>query len=249
MTKTLAAALVLSLCLPALPALAAGGGDDEVIPYDDDTGVPVKREDRKKKKNVDQLREEDEEAAERETNTLTHLDDPNYGVGGSVFAGVMLLESSRGAGVEPHFMFGVRFTWEWSRLIPDEVLREMFFADFAWQFAGTHDGTTEVNTDSTFHSFTVAPAIALPFSPGSPVAAYAQLGAGFNLDFETLHIDKTATTLTGSKFLFQYGIGLRARPAVVDDKTVRLELRVELTRFLRGYMSDTFIGGSIGAVF
>jgi hypothetical protein len=56
-------------------------------------------------------------------------------------------------------------------------------------------------------------------------------------------------TLGGTKFLFQYGIGLRGRPAVVADGSVRIQFRIELTRFIRGYMHDMYIGGGIGMIF
>lgn len=72
---------------------------------------------------------------------------------------------------------------------------------------------------------------------------------GFNVDYSVLHLDANSTSLTGTKFLFQYGLGLRGRPAVVANGTVRLEFRVELTRFIRGYMHDMYIGAGMGMAF
>lgn len=238
------------LCLAAVLALAlpafAQDDDDAPIPYDDD-GEELKAAPKKLKRARDTLREEEEEEAAREE-TLTHLDDPNVGVGGEFVAGAMLLESSKGAGTEPRFMWGVRFTWEWGRLIPDEYLREMFFADVGWQYAAYSDGTDQVRTDTNYHYFTLAPAFAIPFGK-SFMSGYAQLGVGFNYTTTSQYISQDRVDLSGTKFLFQYGLGLRGRPAIVADGSIRISFRVELTRFIRGYMHDTFIGAGVGMIF
>jgi len=241
MTRLLLAAL-LSLSVPAL----AQSDDDAPIPYEDDGGEN-KAAPKKIKRHRDTLREEEEEEQEREE-TLAHLDDPNVGVGGEFLGGLMLLESSKGAGTEPRFMYGVRVTWEWGRLIPDEYLREMFFADVAWQYTWYRDGTDQVYTDTNYHYFTVAPAVAVPFGK-SFMSGYAQLGVGFNYTASSQYTNQDRVDISGTKFLFQYGIGIRGRPAVIADGSVRITFRVELTRFLRGYMSDTFIGAGVGVLF
>ena len=241
--------LLCSLLLVAPVCGWAQRDDDAPIPYEDEDEAPRQTR-HKSKRPVEQIREEEEEDAsyhERQG----RLDDPNIGLSGELLAGAMLLESSRGALVDPRFMFGVRFTWEFGRLLSDEFLREMFFADVGWQFAATGDGTSEVRTDTTFHYFTVAPAFALRFGQ-SPVAAFAQLGLGFNYTYSVLTVEGNQTTLSGVKFLFQYGLGLRFRPAIVTingKDVLRLSFRIEVTRFLRGYMSDTFLGGSLGLTF
>lgn len=253
---------VVAMCVAtvAVPCSARAAPDpdpqtgDEAIPYDgeeqpDDSPAAkaaVKKNKKKRARSDDRLREDDEEARE----SLTHLDDPNVGLGVETFAGVMLLESSRGAGVNPLFSFGARATWEFGRLIPDEYVREMLFIDFQWQLAQSSDGTTEVHASSVQHYFTAAPAFSLPIGgPKSPIAAYVQLGAGANVNFSSIVVDRVETPTIGTKFLFQYGIGLRGRPAVLESGKLRVSFRIELTRFLRGYMSDTFVGGGVGLVF
>jgi hypothetical protein len=237
--------LLFSLLAVSLPALAQRD-DDAPIPYDEgDEGnraAPTKM-----KRSRETLREEEEEAVEAEE-TLTHLDDPNIGVGAEFMPGLMLLESSKGAGTEPRFTYGFRFTWEWGRLIPDEYLREMFFADVAWRYTAYADGTAQVHTDTNYHFFALAPAVALPFGK-SFLSAYAQLGVGFNFSTMSQYIDANRVDLAGTKFLFQYGIGLRGRPAIVADGSVRISFRVEVARFIRGYMHDTFLGVGAGMVF
>lgn len=247
-TRTSAVRLLLLTCL-AFATVAFGqrkDEDDAPAPYDDDSeerALP-----KKSGKRSERLREEDEDAKARDEETLTHLDDPNLGLGGELLGGVMLFDSSRGAGVDPRFLGGLRFTWEWGRLVADEFLREMFFADVTWMYSATWDGTGTVHAETHQHYFTLAPAVGIPFGK-STVSAYAQLGVGFNVDYSVLHVDANATSLTGTKFLFQYGLGLRGRPALVANGTVRLEFRLELTRFIRGYMHDMFLGAGLGMAF
>lgn len=240
-------ALVMALVVVAAPALAQRD-DDAPIPYGDEDAADQGELPKKSQRSRDRLREEEESEQEGEE-TLAHLDDPNLGVGGTFMSGLMLFESSRGGGVEPRFMYGLRFTWEWGRLIPDETMREMFFADVTWQYGALHEGTTEVNADTNLHYFTVSPAVCVPFGRRSSVAGFAQLGAGFGYDFSSIHIDTNEAQVSGTKFVFQYGLGLRGRPSVSSDDSVRIEWRVELTRFLRGYMHDTYVGAGVGVVF
>jgi hypothetical protein len=226
--------------------------DDAPIPYgegEDDSAQSgsVKPRKAKKKRRAEEIREEDEEEKAGEE-SMAAVDDPNIGVGGEILSGVALLDASK-FGVDPRYYFGVRFTWEFGRLIPDEYLREMFFADVTWTYAASKDGTTKVNVDTHLHDFTLAPAFALPFGSKSPIAAYAQVGVGFDYSYSVTKIDANTVTLGGTKFLFQYGIGLRGRPAVVADGSVRIQFRIELTRFIRGYMHDMYIGGGLGMIF
>lgn len=243
--RLLAVLMVLTAPI-ALPAYAQSE-EDAPIPYDDGSGDTEKVKPKKSKRDRERIREEDEEEQEGEE-TLAHVDDPNIGVGGSFIAGGMLLESSRGAGVDPRFMYGVRFTWEWGRLIPDEFLREMFFADVQWSYTASHDGTNQIFADTNYHYFSLAPAVAIPFGK-SFMSAYATVGIGFNYTYSALHIDKAETNLGSTKFLLQYGLGLRGRPSIISDDSLRIEFRVELMRYLRGYMHDTFIGASVGMIF
>jgi hypothetical protein len=240
--------LLCALLLVAPLSAWAQKVDDAPIPYDDgDDEDPVQAHQRRTKRQRDELREKDEE----DTARTGRLDDPNAGLSVEALAGVILLESSRGALVDPRLMVGARLTWEFGRLLSDELLREMFFADIGWQYAATGDGTTSVRVDTAFHSFTVAPAFAWRFGQ-SPVAAFAQLGLGVNYTYSVLQLDGVPTEVSAVKLLFQYGLGLRFRPAIVTVKgkdVLRLSFRVEVTRFLRWYLSDTFLGGSVGLTF
>jgi hypothetical protein len=238
--------LFLALCsLLPMPVWAqAADGDDAPIPYedDDDAGRP-----KKTKKIRTRIREEDEGEAFGEQ-PLIGRDDPNVGLSIEGLVGAMMLDSSRGALAETRFMGGARFTWEFGRLIPDEYLREMFFADLTWQYAMTSEGTAQINDTMHSSSFTLAPALAFPFGK-SHFAGYLQLGAGVNYVESKLRVYKDETTIAGTKFLFQYGAGIRARIPITDDGGIRLSFRIEVTRFVRGYMHDMFLGGGAGLTF
>ena len=245
MTRTLMAVVLLS----SMVAFAQSD-DDAPIPYGDgdeassDSVTPKKA---KKKRRAEEIREEDQEEAEGEE-SMASVDDPNVGVGADILMGVALLDAAK-FGVDPRYFFGARFTWEFGRLIPDEYLREMFFMDVTWTYAATKEGTNQVNVDTHLHNFTVAPAFELPFGHGSVVGAYAQLGLGFDYSYSVTKIDTQTVTLGGTKFLFQYGLGIRGRPAVVADGSVRISFRIEVTRFIRGYMHDMYFGGGVGMIF
>ncbi|MGV3620970.1 MAG: hypothetical protein ACO1OB_09135 [Archangium sp.] len=242
MTRSLLALLLML----AVPAYAQRDEDDAPIPYGDETTadeeIPVK----KKKRRQTEIREEDEEERANEE-SMAGLDDPNVGVGGDIFMGLMLLDSAR-AGFDPRYFFGVRFTWEFGRLIPDEFLREMFFVDLAYMYTSSKNGTAFVNVDANYHNFFVAPAFALPFGK-SFMSFYLQVGAGFDYSQSVTVVDQTAVSLGGTKFLFQYGVGLRGRPAGVADGTVRIQFRIEVSRFIRGYLHDMYFGGGLGLIF
>lgn len=224
---------------------------DEYTPYEEEEKIEERnrRELPKRSEPTPIVRDEtDIEKKDREE-TLAHLDDPNYGISAEFLMGLMLLESSRGAGVEPRFQLGARVVWEFARLIPDEYLREAMFVDFSWRTLSYREGNDTTFVDTTHTSLTVAPAFAFPLGAKSPFAPYVQIGVGTGLQSSRVSVANNVTDVSGNRFLFQYGVGFRGRPAIVANESVRISFRVELTRFRRGYMDDTFLGGSVGAVF
>lgn len=247
-------------------AVAHAQSDEGAIPYSDEVKQDERnrRELSKSSEGSSTLREETEvESIEREE-SLAAIDDPSIGLSGELILGVLLLDSSRGAGFEPKAMSGLRFTWEWSRtFFSDELFRELAFVDVSWSHAASTDGTQEINATSNYHYFSLAPAFAFPFGANSPVSVYAQLGIGFVFNPSVLEINKARTTVAGNKLLIQYGGGLRFRPLVLTwerdgDRNanyaeavngMRLSFRIEFTRFRRGYIDDTFVGGSLGLTF
>lgn len=224
--------------------------DDKPIPYShDEEDEDRRRELPRKSDATPSVREETEvEQKDREI-SLTHQDDPNIGLAIELLAGVMLLDASRGVVGEARFLGGARFTWEFGRLIPDEFVREMFFLDVMYAHTQMTEGTAAINVTTAYHYFTVAPAVAIPFGAKSPAAFFFQGGFGFNVQPITVNSQGDALQLAGTKVLYQYGGGFRFRPALTSDEKVRLSFRFEFTRFRRGYMDDTFIGGTMGLSF
>lgn len=219
---------------------ARGAPEDEPIPY----GLPEEETPRRPPSS-----DSDPDEASEEFVSELGFDDPNVGFGAELLGGLLLLESSRGGGVEPLFSGGVRAVWELGRsLSADESLREALFADVSWSVASLREGTREVYTQGVYHALTLAPAYAFPMGE-SAFSAYLQLGGGLSLQSTSLFISGSRHSITGVKALFQYGAGLRARIGLNEEGTLRLLLRLEVTRFRRGYMDDTLIGLSSGLLF
>ena len=241
---------LLWLALSLAPA-ARAQSDDEPIPYPGDEPVSPRR------KNLPPIsdptykpKEETEvEKQDRELD-LAYLDDPAYGWAAEALGGVLLIDSSRGQWFEPRLAGGLRVTWELGRLSWHEVLRDGLFCDVAYTYSVLHDGTELINADTNLHFFSAAPAFGLPFGLGPDYIAYGQVGGGMALQYSALHWGGARETqLMGLKPVFQYGIGIRGAPSLSPDGRMRLSFRIELTRYLRQYMTDTFVGASFGAAF
>jgi len=250
-TSTLHARLLI-LFLGALalstPAMAQDE-DDAPLAYPDDDELeedtPRKLPRRSSDPTADYDRMQDE--SEEELELLAGSDDPNKGFAGEAIVGAMLLESSRGRFADPTLSVGLRFTWEYGRILNNEPLRETLWADVRWMMAGESSGTELINGSSRNHYFSVAPAYEFVFGKEKAFGVFGQLGGGFAFQSTSLTIGTEVTAVKGIKPLLQYGMGLRGRPRISD--TMALSFRVELMRFRRGYLDDTFVGGSIGTAF
>jgi hypothetical protein len=241
---------LLWLALSLAPA-ARAQSDDEPIPYPGDEPVSPRRRNLPPISDPTYKPKEETEVEKQDRQVdLAFLDDPAVGWVVEAFGGVMLIESSRGAWFEPRLAGGARVTWELGRHFWSEVLRDGLFCDLGYTYSLLHDGTTLINEDTNFHYFTLAPAFGLPVGLGSDYIAYVQVGGGLVLQYSALHWGSARETqLMGLKPGFQYGIGLRGDPSISPDGKMRLSFRIELTRYLRQYMTDTFLGASVGAAF
>lgn len=231
--------------LASAPALAQ---DDEMIPYPDDpqeTDVPRRRLPPRSDPTRGRSEETEIEKQDRQL-SLAQLDDPSIGIATEAVGGVMMIESSRGALVEPRLAVGVKVIWEFGRLFFDEALRDGLFADLSWKYAALNDGTLRINTDSNYHYLTIAPAFGFPVM-GPDFLVYGQIGGGVVMQYSVLHFNESATAITAIKPAFQYGVGFRGRPLVSPDGLLRITFRVELTRYRRHYMDDTYLGATLGA--
>jgi hypothetical protein len=233
-------ALVLALTLPS----AVLGAEEDPVPYSDD---PPDRQSRPSRSApATGIPSSDVEDPEQE---MYRHDDPYVGLGAELVGGWMLLDSSQGALVESSLGLGIRGVWEFGRSFSDELLRNALFADVMYAFSWHSAGTQITNATSYYHYLSVAPAWMFRFGEGNPFGVYLQLGGGLSIQGSTLRQNGVATSVTGFKPLIQYGGGFRFVPRLSPDGTVRLAFRLELTRFRRGYMDDTLIGLSAGAVF
>jgi hypothetical protein len=263
MTPSLVLTLVLSMVASASPKRQKQS-DDAPLPYDDmvDEKGPQRQLPRRSQEAVDVPTETEVEKQDREV-MLAGSDDRNIGIGAEVVIGANLADRSRGGGVEPFVMAGARVTWEWARtLLGDEFWRDVFFADLTWfgssasnpsQFGGTKD----VYTNVSYHHVTLAPGFALPLWK-SPLSLFAQVGGGFSFQGSTVYVLNEPTSISALRPILQYGGGLRFRIHLVSEEKYQEEgykgipvitFRLELTRFRRAYMDDTFVGGSLGIVF
>ncbi len=113
--------------------------------------------------------------------------------------------------------------------------------------AGASDGTQLISSHERIHYFSVAPAYEYVFGEAKTFGVFGQLGGGFAYQSTSLTIGDQVTPLTGMKPVLQYGVGFRGRPRLSEKMC--LSFRVELMRFRRGYLDDTFLGGSVGMAF
>ncbi|MDY7229387.1 hypothetical protein [Hyalangium rubrum] len=232
------------------PALAQDEDEDAPLAYPDEEeeeDAPRKLPRRSSDPTADFDRMADEEEAEGDFERMYGSDDPNKGLAGELILGTMLLDSSRGRFADPAFGLGLRFTWEFGRILDAEPLREALWLDVRWTMAGRSEGTELVVGSTRIHYFAVAPAYEFTFGPEKTYGIFGQLGAGMAYQSTSITVNEEATPIKGTKPLIQYGVGFRGRPRL--SERMALTFRVELMRFRRGYMDDTFVGASAGTAF
>jgi hypothetical protein len=223
--------------------------DDAPLAYpdeDEEDDAPRKLPRRSEDPTADFDRMRDEADAE-ELELLAGSDDPNTGVAGELILGTMMLDSSRGRFADPTFGLGLRFTWEYGRILNNELLREALWADVRWMMAGTSDGTDEISARTRIHYFSVAPAYEFTFGQSKAYGVFGQLGGGMAYQSSAIIIKEQETPVQGVKPVVQYGVGFRGRPRISD--AMALTFRVEFMGFRRGYLNDMFLGGSVGTAF
>lgn len=256
----------LLLLAAVLAAPIVWAQDDQAIPYSDEgDGDDRNRRELPRKSDPSPTVREETEVEERDrAESLAHIDDPSIGISAELVLAATLVDSSRGALFDGRATGGFRVTWEWARTVfSDELFRELSFVDVTWWHAGTSEGTALVYSKSYYNYFSFAPAFSFPFGPKSPVSVYGQLGIGLVFNPTVLVLNQEPFTNSAVKLLIQYGAGLRFRPIILTwgrragpnaefaeaENGLRLSFRLELTRFRRGYIDDTLIGGSVGVTF
>jgi hypothetical protein len=237
----------------ALASPAFAQDDDTPYAYPDEEKSEEVESPRRRSKPEDladdfrQVSEEEDE--EKKLKWLANLDDPNTGVAFELLGGAMLLSSPRGQFADIRPAVGGRFTWEIGRLFNNETLREALWFDVRYTYAGMREGTQLIVGDTRLHYATIAPAYELTVDENKNYGFYAQAGGGIAYQHTALEIGGKATQVAGIKSLIQYGVGFRGRTPLSTESNLRLAWRIELMRFRRGYMDDTFVGASMGTAF
>jgi hypothetical protein len=237
----------------ATPAFAQDD-DDAPYAYPDEEKSEEEESSRRRRNKPEDVAEDfrqvsEEEDEEKKSKWLANLDDPNTGVAFEVLGGAMLLSSPRGQFADLRPAVGGRFTWEIGRLFNNETLREALWFDVRYTYAGFREGTQLIIGDTRFHYATIAPAYELTLGESKDYGFYAQAGGGIAYEHTALEIGGKVTQVDGIKPLIQYGVGFRGRTPLSTESNLRLAWRVELMRFRRGYMDDTFVGASVGTAF
>lgn len=231
--------LLLALCLA--PTLALAQEDPEFIPYDEpsyDEEAP--------RREYDPTPPPDEADLDHPFR-LSRLDDRNAGFAVEGMVGLFFGANSRSAGPDLRLNGGLRGTWEVGRMIAADPWREALLVDLSWWASGSREGTQTVFTQEALHIFTLAPAWNFPLAPNAPWAFFLQAGAGIAWQTGSVTTDGGMVPVAGIKPVIQYGLGLRARPQI--GEALHLSIRLELTRFRRGYVDDTWLGYSMGLAF
>ncbi|QSQ24995.1 hypothetical protein JY651_08710 [Pyxidicoccus parkwayensis] len=253
MKTWLARCLLGGLVLSASSAFAQD--DDDPYAYPDEEKPRSKDDDEyegRKKKNVDETddfrRVAEQEGEDGDFKALSGMDDPNTGLAFELISGALLVNSSRGQFAETRLGLGLRATWEYGRILDSEPLREALWADLRWTMGSLSDGTDFISADTRIHYFTIAPAYELKLGQ-SDFGFYAQVGGGVAYQSASLTVDSEVTKVNGIKPLLQGGVGFRGRPRISSTSNMRLAFRIEALAYRRSYMTDFFLGGSLGTAF
>jgi hypothetical protein len=238
-------------------ATPAFGQDDDDKPYaypDEEKSEEVDPTPRRRRAEPEDTADDfrrvsEEDGEEGKFKQLAGLDDPNTGVAFEVLGGAMLLSSPRGQLADVLPAVGGRFTWEFGRILNVEPLREALWFDVRYTYAGVREGTQLIIGDTRLHYASIAPAYELTFGESKDYGVYAQVGGGIVWEHTALEVGGKVTPVDGIKSLIQYGVGLRGRTPLSTESNLRLAWRVELMRFRRSYMDDTFLGASVGTAF
>lgn len=232
--------LLLPLLLAPLVGLAQS--DPEFIPYDD---PPTPPEDLPSRTYDPGL--VDDHLYPETSRSFTRLDDPNTGLAFEAVGGLFFGDNAHRRSSDFRFTGGLRATWEVGRLFGVPPWQDGLVLDGTWWASGRSDGTAFISTKEALHLFTIAPAWHFPLGEGTPWTAFLQAGAGIAYQTGAVITDGIETPVSGVRPLIQYGLGLRARPQI--GERLHMTIRVELMRFRRGYLDDTWAGFSMGLAF
>jgi hypothetical protein len=242
------AALVLALC--AAP-VAARADDEEGSNSEDDKRLEEnsqRRDPQSKHKRTKDSTAEEELAEEKKPESLSRLDDPHIGLSAEAAFSMALLNKSNGPGYNASGGFGLRVDWSVGRLWSDpadEFWKFALLAELAYDYVGGSEGTQAISTSTGYHFINLRGLFGWPVKDFFLI--YGALGGGLTVESIGYNVQGTQTSLTGTKPDFDYGAGGRFRFAL--NPSVAISGRLELMRFRRGYLDDTFFSLTVGADF
>jgi hypothetical protein len=236
---------LLALLLLSAPALAHAQ-DEEGDDTTDTRPAPKK----KRHKNPDTAPTAEEELIDTDAQTpkLARMDDPRIGLGAELTLSLNLLDKSDGPGARGTGAAGVRVNWAPGVLWTDpedEFWRYALLTELSYDYSGYSGGTSMVNTRTRLHYLNAHVMFGYPAQ--KVLLLYGLLGPGVTFEHVTYEVQGATTPLTGAKFNLAYGLGARLNLQVNDR--VAIVSRIELMRFRRGYMDDTFLTFSAGMGF
>jgi hypothetical protein len=242
----LASLLSLSLSLVLLPQRAWAQDEDDKQ-MNDGTDESTSSTKSHKKKHKTETAEE-ELAEEKPTEKLSKLDDPRLGLSAEAAVSLGLLDKSYGPGEISTGVVGLRVDWNVGRLWTtpdDEFWKYALLAELAYDYTGQSDGTQEIHTSTAYHYINVRGLFGYPVKDF--LLVYGAVGGGLTVESVHYTVDGKVTPLTGLKPNLDYGLGTRLLFSFTPQ--FALSLRLELMRFRRGYMDDTFLSFTLGGSF
>ncbi len=247
MRKGPAAIAIAALALMPLAARAQEeeGGEDEKR-LSSDAPEPGEKVPKKHKKKA--ATAEEDLVEEKQPESLMRLDDPHYGFSVEAALSLAFLSKTNGPGLAGNAGIGLRVDWSVGRLWTDptdEFWKYALLAELAYDYVGQSDGTQSISTSGGYHFINVRGLLGYPVKDF--FLAYAALGGGLTVQSVSYDVQGTQTGITGTKPDLDYGLGARFRFAV--NPSLSISARLELMRFRRGYLDDTFVTLGAGADF
>lgn len=216
---------------------AAELSSDEIPPGF--TEIPVPRE-------PAAPREAPREAPRRELEDdlrLSGIDEPGLGLGVEGLVGLLLL--SGGISSSAHFGWGLAADWQAGRLFrPESYFYQNAFVELSWVHAGSSYGTEMVKVAQSQNHF--AASALLGYTLGRAFF-YGKLGPSLFLMPVTYEVQGTATDYLDAKLGLNLGLGVRY--ALYLNESLGIAVRLEVTGYRRGYLTDYFFTFGLGAAF
>lgn len=222
--------------------------DDDSSSSSDDDEAPRRPKHHRHRDGDTTAEEELSDEPDPSMQKMAREDDPRIGLGVEAALSLDLIDKSYGPGTQNTGAFGLRVNWAPGVLWTDpedEFWRYALLVEASWDHASYSDGTKMVNTSTALNYFNVRGLFGYPVQ--KLLLFYGALGPGFTLENVSYNVQGASTPLSGAKFNIAYGLGARLNFQANDR--FALVSRLELLRYRRGYMNDTFMTFTVGGAF